>query len=62
MNKFKWNNHIYFEDNSGYFKKRQFRIQEEISEESFQRVYANYLKFKKKVDKFNRDQILELKK
>jgi len=62
MNKFKWNNHIYFEDNSGYFKKRQFRIQEEISEESFQRVYANYLKFKKKVDKFNRDQIIELKK
>ncbi len=62
MNRFKWKNNIYLEDNSGYFKKRQFRIQEEISEVSFQRAYKNYKKFKEKVDKFNSAQIIKLKK
>jgi len=61
INQFKWNNYIYFKDDSGYFKKRQFKSGEEITEESFKRAYLNYLKFKKKVKKFNQEQIIKLK-
>lgn len=62
MKRFKWNNHIYFRDNSSYFKKRKFKNQEIISEETFKRAQTNYLRYREKVDDFNREQVEKLKK
>ena len=60
LNTFKWNNCIYSEDNSSYFKKRNFKNQETISEQTFKRAKINYLNYREKIDDFNKEQVEKL--
>ncbi|MFX0142353.1 MAG: DNA cytosine methyltransferase [Candidatus Hodarchaeota archaeon] len=54
---FKWNNTSYYKVNGFYFKKKKFRQEEQISEETFLRINKRFLNYKEKVDEFNEKQI-----
>ncbi len=59
---FKWNNTCYYKEKGLIFKKKKFRQEEQISEDSFLRIHRRFMSYKEKVDDFNEKQIKKFTK